>query len=286
MNGWLGTDGLPWTCLEYIKLNETDTTSSSRIFIKVLAQELSESLGKIWRYKKRKRKRYWLTDLGNLYVPTFSHSCISLTCLPTSLSTRASVILSVLFFPFHIFLFWLSGLAKLRDRFSDPYMQDVFSGLFPRDNARDTRFAINFFTSIGLGGLTDGLRGKLKVHCNLLLLTHTSFIMIRKEHHDFVGCVRRWYIHQEGCGQILTASQWIRYLSLSLFFSLQFFSPSLSYSVIFLSLYLSLVISSPFPHLFIPLPLLHYSLLYQNIWRMPPRFLHNKCRHSSSNSRW
>ena len=42
----LGTDGLPWTCLEYIKLNETDTTSSSRIFIKVLAQELSESLGK------------------------------------------------------------------------------------------------------------------------------------------------------------------------------------------------------------------------------------------------
>ena len=41
----LGTDGLPWTCLEYIKLNETDTTSSSRIFIKVLAQELSESLG-------------------------------------------------------------------------------------------------------------------------------------------------------------------------------------------------------------------------------------------------
>ena len=35
----------------------------------------------------------------------------------------------------------------------------MFSGLFPRDNARDTRFAINFFTSIGLGGLTDGLRG-------------------------------------------------------------------------------------------------------------------------------
>ena len=29
-----------------------------------------------------------------------------------------------------------------------------FEGLFPRDNPRDTRFAINFFTSIGLGGLT------------------------------------------------------------------------------------------------------------------------------------
>ena len=92
------TDALPWTCLEYIKLNEEDTTSSSRIFIKILMQELSEAL----------------------------------------------------------------GLAALRERFSDPYMQDVFSGLFPRDNPRNTRFAINFFTSIGLGGLTDGLREHLK----------------------------------------------------------------------------------------------------------------------------
>ena len=94
----LASDALPWTCLEYIKLNEEDTTSSSRIFIKILTQELSEVL----------------------------------------------------------------GLATLRERFSDPYMQDIFSGLFPRDNPRNTRFAINFFTSIGLGGLTDGLREHLK----------------------------------------------------------------------------------------------------------------------------
>ena len=38
----------------------------------------------------------------------------------------------------------------------------LITGLFPRDNARDTRFAINFFTSVGLGGLTDGLREYLK----------------------------------------------------------------------------------------------------------------------------
>ena len=31
-----------------------------------------------------------------------------------------------------------------------PYLE----GVFPRDNPRDTRFAINFFTAIGLGGLT------------------------------------------------------------------------------------------------------------------------------------
>jgi len=41
----LHTDALPWTCLEYIKVNEEDTTSSSRIFIKILCQELSENLG-------------------------------------------------------------------------------------------------------------------------------------------------------------------------------------------------------------------------------------------------
>ena len=102
----LATDALPWTCLEVIRLNESDTTSSSRIFIKILAQELSEAL----------------------------------------------------------------GLAALKERFSDPYMQDVFSGLFPRDNGRDTRFAINFFTSIGLGGLTDDLREHLKNAPKLLAL--------------------------------------------------------------------------------------------------------------------
>eukprot|EP01032_Pedospumella_encystans_P021588 gene21588-24479_t len=94
----LVTDALPWTCLEYVKLNEYDTTSSSRIFIKILVQELTEMM----------------------------------------------------------------GLAVVKERFSDPYMQDVFSGMFPTDNARNTRFAINFVTSIGLGGLTDGLREHLK----------------------------------------------------------------------------------------------------------------------------
>ena len=29
-----------------------------------------------------------------------------------------------------------------------------FEGLMPRDNPKNTRFSINFFTSIGLGGLT------------------------------------------------------------------------------------------------------------------------------------
>lgn len=41
-------------------------------------------------------------------------------------------------------------------------LQEHFAGLFPRDCPKNTRFSINFFTSIGLGGLTDELREHLK----------------------------------------------------------------------------------------------------------------------------
>lgn len=92
------TDAIGWEVMGVIKLNEDDTTSSSRIFIKLLWQELAE------------------------YV----------------------------------------GMVKLCQRLRDPTLQQAFDGLFPRDNPRDTRFAINFFTSIGLGGLTEDLRTHLK----------------------------------------------------------------------------------------------------------------------------
>ncbi|CAI9776684.1 unnamed protein product [Fraxinus pennsylvanica] len=94
----LGTYALPWHVLAYIRLTEEDTTSSSRIFIKILFQELSEHL----------------------------------------------------------------GIRLLNERLSDPTMQDSFESIFPKDNPKNTRFAINFFTSIGLGGITENLREYLK----------------------------------------------------------------------------------------------------------------------------
>ncbi|KAJ0678296.1 putative MIF4G-like, type 3, initiation factor eIF-4 gamma, MA3, MIF4G-like domain superfamily [Helianthus annuus] len=94
----LGTDALPWHVLAYIRLTEEDTTSSSRIFIKILFQELSEHL----------------------------------------------------------------GIRLLNERLSDPSMQADFESIFPRDNPKNTRFSINFFTSIGLGGITENLREYLK----------------------------------------------------------------------------------------------------------------------------
>lgn len=94
----LGTDALPWHVLAYIRLTEEDTTSSSRIFIKILFQELSEHL----------------------------------------------------------------GIRLLNERLNDPAMQDSLESIFPKDNPRNTRFSINFFTSIGLGGITENLREYLK----------------------------------------------------------------------------------------------------------------------------
>ncbi|CAJ2639524.1 unnamed protein product [Trifolium pratense] len=94
----LGTFALPWNVLSYIRLTEEDTTSSSRIFIKILFQELSEHL----------------------------------------------------------------GIRLLNERLNDPTMQEFFESIFPKDNPKNTRFCINFFTSIGLGGLTENLREHLK----------------------------------------------------------------------------------------------------------------------------
>ncbi|KAK9063935.1 hypothetical protein SSX86_017807 [Deinandra increscens subsp. villosa] len=94
----LGTDALPWHVLAYIRLTEDDTTSSARIFIKILFQELSEHL----------------------------------------------------------------GIHQLNKRLSDPSMQADFEFIFPRDNPKNTRFSINFFTSIGLGGITENMREYIK----------------------------------------------------------------------------------------------------------------------------
>ncbi|GAU12592.1 hypothetical protein TSUD_132020 [Trifolium subterraneum] len=54
------------------------------------------------------------------------------------------------------------GIRLLNERLNDPTMQESFEYIFPRDNPKNTRFCINFFTSIGLGGLTENLREHLK----------------------------------------------------------------------------------------------------------------------------
>lgn len=47
------------------------------------------------------------------------------------------------------------GLQTLKSRFDDPVMLATsYTGLFPKDNPKNTRFAINVLTNIGLGALS------------------------------------------------------------------------------------------------------------------------------------
>jgi pre-mRNA-splicing factor CWC22 len=96
----LASDAIGWHVFAVIKLNEEDTTSSSRIFIKILFEELLASLG------------------------------------------QKSVV----------------------ERFKDPMLQESLTGVFPTDadDQSKTRFSINFFTAIGMGVLTEGMRDWLK----------------------------------------------------------------------------------------------------------------------------
>ncbi|KAI1627231.1 hypothetical protein EDD37DRAFT_646917 [Exophiala viscosa] len=94
----LSTDALGWHVFSVVHLNEDETTSSSRIFIKILFQDLAESL----------------------------------------------------------------GMPKLQERMKDDILRGSFTGLFPIDNPRNTRFSINYFTSIGMGALTEEMREHLK----------------------------------------------------------------------------------------------------------------------------
>ncbi|KAK3114836.1 pre-mRNA-splicing factor cwc22 [Teratosphaeriaceae sp. CCFEE 6253] len=94
----IASGGVGWEVLHVVKLNEEETTSSSRIFIKILMEDLAQGCG-------------------------------------------------------------MKGLTeKLR---SDELAAAV-TGLFPVGNAKDTRFSINFFTAIGMGRLTEGMREWLK----------------------------------------------------------------------------------------------------------------------------
>lgn len=94
----ISNDAIGWHVLSVIHLNEDETTSSSRIFIKILFQDLGEHM----------------------------------------------------------------GIPKLVERMRDEILRPSFEGLFPTDNPRNTRFSINYFTSIGFGALTEDMREYLK----------------------------------------------------------------------------------------------------------------------------
>ena len=99
------TDAISWSVLDTVKMNEDDTTSSSRIFVKIMFQEMVEGM----------------------------------------------------------------GLKNVVERFQDKALEPYLGHIFPLDNPRNTRFSINFFTSIGLGAITENMREHLKKMPALML---------------------------------------------------------------------------------------------------------------------
>uniref|UniRef100_A0A8C5PA59 Pre-mRNA-splicing factor CWC22 homolog n=1 Tax=Leptobrachium leishanense TaxID=445787 RepID=A0A8C5PA59_9ANUR len=94
-----------------------------------------------------------------LYTDSIPWSVLECIHLSEETTTSSSRIFVKIFFQE---LCEYMGLPKLNARLKDLTLQPFFEGLLPMDNPKNTRFAINFFTSIGLGGLTDELREHLK----------------------------------------------------------------------------------------------------------------------------
>ncbi|KAM3916250.1 pre-mRNA-splicing factor CWC22 homolog [Leptodactylus fuscus] len=94
-----------------------------------------------------------------LYTDSIPWSVLECINLSEETTTSSSRIFVKIFFQE---LCEYMGLPKLNARLKDVTLQPFFEGLLPMDNPKNTRFAINFFTSIGLGGLTDELREHLK----------------------------------------------------------------------------------------------------------------------------
>jgi pre-mRNA-splicing factor CWC22 len=141
----LHSDSFSWSVLGCVHLNEDETTSSSRIFIKILVQEMAEAMGMV------ALKRRFDTDNPDPDSLSDDVPPVMALTLPNS-ST--------------------GGNGRHRQQHQQqeaPILRDWFKGMFPKDNARNTRYAINFFTSIGLGPLTDGMREFLKNAPKLIL---------------------------------------------------------------------------------------------------------------------
>ena len=106
----IASDAISWAVMAAIHMNEEDTTSSSRIFVKILMQEMTEEM----------------------------------------------------------------GLDKLVERFKLVDTRAFFVGMFPMDNPKNTRFAINYFTSIGLGRITEEMRAWLQNAPKMLAAQHAA----------------------------------------------------------------------------------------------------------------
>lgn len=75
------------------------------------------------------------------------------------------------------------GIPRLAARFQEADLQPYFEGIFPTQDVAHLRFCINFFTAIGLAGLTDDMRDRLKVLQPSLLAPSLHAAMANADRH-------------------------------------------------------------------------------------------------------
>ena len=108
------SDAIEWGVLSVIRLNEDDTTSSSRIFIKILFQVQKMIIAD-------NAIIHYTFEICSFLLLSFNSFFITFTrCLFQELAE-------------------FMGLAKLVARTRDATLQMCWEGLLPRDNPRDTR---------------------------------------------------------------------------------------------------------------------------------------------------
>ncbi|KAL9061587.1 MAG: hypothetical protein Q9162_000119 [Coniocarpon cinnabarinum] len=93
--------------------------------------------------------------LGTEAIGWYVFQCVIMTEEDTTASSR--IFIKILFEG----LVEEMGMKKLQAKTTDAHLRPYYNGIFPMDSQKNTRFAINYFTSIKMGALTEEMRAAL-----------------------------------------------------------------------------------------------------------------------------
>eukprot|EP00892_Ulva_mutabilis_P011560 jgi/Ulvmu1/8777/UM048_0032.1 len=104
-----------------------------------------------------------LRNIAKLFAHLLGHRAISWEVLREVRITEADTTSATRIFYKYLFkdLAENLSLSRLNEILRDPDVAPHLGGVFPQDSMANMRFSINFFTAIGLGGITVDLRAKL-----------------------------------------------------------------------------------------------------------------------------
>ncbi|PNY28684.1 Pre-mRNA-splicing factor cwc22 [Tolypocladium capitatum] len=127
----------------------------NRLWCDLFEQSFAKYYDTIHRYENNKLRNIAQLFGHMLGVDAIGWHCLSIIHLNEDETTASSRIFIKILFQSIVEEI---GLPKLRQRTTDEILRPDLEGMFPKDNARNIRFSINYFTSIGMGALTEEMR--------------------------------------------------------------------------------------------------------------------------------